>query len=322
MARRTATQDKPVDTEATTPEVTDTPTEAQAEVTPNEASQDSPAATGEAEAPAELNLDAFKAAVKESLGEGDPDIGTLPVVAKDRIATAYRALDGQKAKNAAKKLLDDGVVDSIRAKSLPHARSYTEMRDAVNEASSSKGQPAKPADPKAAYVNRLAGLVMATELVEASVPEGVDGDEAKAETSKLVDSLKEQVTSLKAWTESTAEDKGDAPEVSPVVKAAFKLAAGKAAGSTGGGRVGGSVGGPRKDVAKHVIEAFADKESGDFLKISEIANFDSTEYGTDHPSQGAVSARLFPTSGKCTIEGVIPEAGDKDKGQPRGARKA
>lgn len=322
MARRNATsttQDQPVDTEATAPESTDTEA-------PQAEAQDTntPAESTDTEAPkaeVEVDLTAFEKAVTESLEEGDPDIGTLPVIAKERVASAFRALDGQKAKNKAKAFLDDGVKKSIIGRSLAHARSYTEMRDAVNEATSTKA-PTTPADPKTAYVNRLAGLYLATSIVGDSVPEGVDGTEAKDEAVKLVESLGEQVVKLKAWNESTAEDKGDAPDVSPVVKSAFKLASGKAAGSTGG-KVGGSTGGPRKDVAKHVTEAFADKASGDFLKISEISNFTSEEYGpNDHPSQGAVSARLFPTSGKCTIEGVEPVAGDKDKGQPRGARKA
>jgi hypothetical protein len=102
-----------------------------------------------------------------------------------------------------------------------------------------------------------------------------------------------------------------------VVRTAFKAAQGK---GTGGSR-GGSNGGPRKDIGKHIREAFESREAGEFLTIAEIAKFASSEYPEGNPpSQGAVSARLFPTSGKCTVEGVEPV--DKDGSNPKGARKA
>ena len=319
MARRGAQaqdkgQDKSVDTGAQAPESTENDnTQAPAE-----------GATTEAQAPtkAEPDLTAFKAAVQAALDEGDETTGVLPEASKQGIAKAYRDLDGQKEKNAAKALLDEGVKQSIIGSNLPHARSYTEARDAVNEATAKKSE-ATPADPKAAYVTRLASLRLAESVLTSQVDtEKVNVDEAQKETGQLVDSLAEDVTKYQTWLDSEAEDKGDAPEVSAIVKAAFKLAAGKASGSvrkSGGTSVSS---GERRDVGKHIEQAFADVEPGTFLKISQIANFKSDEYGEDRPSQGAVSARLFPPSGgKCTVKGVQPVQKDESKNQPRGASK-
>src|SRR3546814_10998155 len=60
----------------------------------------------------------------------------------------------------------------------------------------------------------------------------------------------------------------------------------------------------RGDIASHIQSAFEDKRLGDFLTIQEIRNHRSTGYGVDNPtnpSAGAISARLFPTSGSCTV---------------------
>ena len=78
----------------------------------------------------------------------------------------------------------------------------------------------------------------------------------------------------------------------------------------------------RGDIASHIQSAFEDKRLGDFLTIQEIRNHRSTGYGVDNPtnpSAGAISARLFPTSGSCTVTGVRPA---KNETGVRGARKS
>ena len=86
------------------------------------------------------------------------------------------------------------------------------------------------------------------------------------------------------------------------------------------GRSGGSTyTGERRDIGQHIVEAFADVESGTFLTVAEIRKHDSSQYTSENPaSAGAISARLFPKSGKCTVEGIEP--GTNEKGN-RGARK-
>src|SRR5699024_5291652 len=56
-------------------------------------------------------------------------------------------------------------------------------------------------------------------------------------------------------------------------------------------------GSARGDVAEHIREAFADLPSGAFLTINQIRRHPSAAYEGREPSGGAISARLFPSSG-------------------------
>jgi hypothetical protein len=301
MARRNSTTENPSNDEATTPESTDaTTTEAPAEVT---------------EAP--IDLGPFQTAVQTAVAGKDESTGEVSVEAIAEVNVAYRALDGIKPKNAAKNWVEEQIKAAIMPPALDAvtARAFSMVKDNLTAGSKSGGEKA-PADPTTGYVNKLAAHRLALSLIE--VPEGVEGDKASLQADELVASLSEAVTSYRAWLTNEAEDKGDAPEVSPVVRTAFKLAAGKASG--GGRSSGGS--GVRRDIGKHIQSAFTGVESGTFLTIAEIANHTSEEYGSDKPSQGAVSARLFPSSGKSTVEGVVPvAAGEAGEGKPRGAKK-
>src|SRR5690606_19168540 len=127
------------------------------------------------------------------------------------------------------------------------ARAYSMVKDNLSAATKG-GADKAPADPTAAYVNKLAAHRLALTVIEGTVPEGVDGEKATTQAGDLVASLSEQVTAYQGWLADESEDKGDAPEVSPVVRTAFKLAAGKA---SGGGRVSGGSG-VRRDIGKHI----------------------------------------------------------------------
>ena len=108
--------------------------------------------------------------------------------------------------------------------------------------------------------------------------------------------------------------------MSNFVKAAVKASQGKAARVTSA-RSGTPYTGERRDIGKHIQEAFEGRESGTFLTVAEIRKFDSLQYTSESPaSAGAISSRLFPQSGgKCSIEGIIP--GTNEAGN-RGASKA
>ena len=173
-----------------------------------------------------------------------------------------------------------------------------------------------PADPTGAFVQRTVVLKLANSLLKPG--EGVTDDWAD-KSNELFNELKSKADEFLDWYTSTAEDKGDEPEVNPLVKAAVKMSQGKAAkvGSKSGGA---AYTGERRDIAAHITEAFADQEVGTFLTVAEIRKFRSTEYGDNPPSAGAISARLFPggDGSKNTVKGT--ESDTNEKGI-KGARK-
>lgn len=77
-------------------------------------------------------------------------------------------------------------------------------------------------------------------------------------------------------------------------------------------------GGARRDIGAHIVSAFEGLPEGAFLTVGQIRSHRSEEYGDEFPSAGAISARLFPSSGRCTVPGVEP--GENERGV-RGARR-
>ena len=75
----------------------------------------------------------------------------------------------------------------------------------------------------------------------------------------------------------------------------------------------------RRDIGRHILSAFTSLPPGSFLTVNEIRHHRSDEYGDEFPSAGAIAARLFPSTGRCTVPGVEP--GTSERGV-RGARKA
>jgi hypothetical protein len=310
MARRSSNQSSNTP-ESPKEDTVSTTTEAAPEATSTEAS---PEATKKADEKP-VDLTAFKAAVLEAVAGADPSTGELAAGVLEPVVKEYRAIEGLKGKNAAKAVLADGMRDAMNKSNIQAARSYLQMQDNMTAGSSGSSAPKAPADPTEAFVQSEATLRLAQELHTPG--EGVSEDhEAKVE--ELVSSSRESAASYKAWLESDAEDKGEEPDVSAVVKNAVKLAAGKSAKAGGRASSGGTFTGERRDIGKHIAEAFAGVQSGAFLTVAEIRNHRSDEYGDNPPSAGAISARLFPQSGKCTVEGIEP--GQNEKGN-KGATK-
>lgn len=263
---------------------------------------------------AEVDLTAFENAVNEALANKDESTGELAPSFIEPVNAEYRKLDGLKAKNKAKAVLNEGMKSAMNDMDIQTARAYLALTDNLSAAGGGGSKaPSQPADPTEAFVQKAATLRLALGLVTNDVPEGVNegwADKAK----ELVDSSTEAARNYQQWLASPEDSRGDEPEVNAVVKAAVKLASGKSArlgrASSGGGS---GFTGERRDIAKHIVNAFADKPSGTFLTIAEIKNTHSDEYGDNSPSAGAVSARLFPNSGKCTVEGITPGTNDKGK---------
>ena len=251
------------------------------------------------ESPAPVDLTEFTASMTAAVAGRDGASGDVPEALVTAVQSVYRGLDGLRAKNAAKKLVEEAMREAMNQRDVLSARAFMLVSDNLTAGASAKAEKV-PADPKAAFVQRYSALLLALELVSRDAPEGVTVSEIDV-TSEINSAL-----ALRAFDSSDAEDKGDAPEASSVVKAAVKIATGKAA-RVGGKSTGGSTfTGERRDIGKHIDSAFEGEEVGTFLTVAQIRSHKSDEYGDNLPSAGAISARLFPASGKCSIENVEP----------------
>lgn len=278
------------------------------------------------EATANAALESFKETVNGVLGHEDVDTATgdVPVVLVDKVAQAYAALPGAKYKGAGKTWLQELMQDLMVKMKFIEARSVMNLLAVAKVTKASKPETlAKPkVDPTEAFASRAAGVLLAASLL--AVPDGVEDTWAeKAEA--LAASLSDEVVAYKAWLDDKSDPKPEAPKVSDVVLAAAKIAAGRAVGttkrasssSTGGTRTSTPAGdGVRRDIGKHIAEAIQSVGVGEFMPISAIAKFESQEYAGTAPSQGAISARLFPggDASKCNLDFVRPEG--KDEGHP------
>jgi hypothetical protein len=328
--RRSGTAEAESTTETAAPAVEDTASTTGTEAPAADTS--TAAASSNGTKPSELTdeqveaaIQPFKDAANAASEERDESTGVVPDASVEAVNKAYAALDGAKLKNAAKRFLNEAMKDAMNDMDVVKARSFMELNEKL-KAGGTKAKkaaaPRVPADPTEAFVERLATLTVAYQLAYEAVPEGVTED-WQEKLQAAVDGVDaDQTVAYRDWLTSEAEDKGDAPDVPFLIQAAVKLSLGRSA-KPGKARKATSSGavydGPRRDIAKHIQEAFADSDSGTFKLISEIRKFKSSEYPDEHPSAGAISARLFPKSGKCTVEGITPDTNEKGD---KGARKA
>lgn len=307
---RTSTPTAPVEDSTTTTEESTVSTTA-----PEAEAPEAPATT---EAPAETapDLTAFNAALASAVEEADSTTGDVALAPMGKVTDAYRALDA-KGKAAARKVVTDAMKAAMDEMNIVVAKAYLLIeRNALTAASAGKGKTEKvPTDPTEAFVQLTAGLRLALNLAAANVPEGVAEDWAE-KAKALVEANTEGAQAYLAWVRNEAEDKGEAPETPGWVVGAAKLSTGKS-GKVGAAARAASTArgdGERHDIGKHIAEAFEGVESGTFLTIAEIRKHESSEYGSNPPSAGAISARLFPKSGKVSVEGITPTTQGGKKG--------
>lgn len=262
---------------------------------------------------AEIDLTAFEAAAQGAVAQRDDDTGELPEGALEPVLTAYRELPSVKARNRAKDRLKDLMKSAMEGMNLSLARAFFSMNEAMTTATG-KAADKKPADPTAAYKHSLAVALLAYGELASNPPEGVSVDEIT--TATQAPEMLEKVTAYRTWLDTEVaegEEKPQAPETPSEIIAAFKLVRGGKVGGRasggGSGRVSTPHDGPRRDLGKHITEAFAEVESGTFLSVADIRKFRSSEYEDEQPSAGAISARLFPNKGECTVEGIRPGTG-------------
>jgi len=269
----------------------------------------------DAKAPkAPADLSPFTEALNKTLETRDSTTGNIAVADLSPVVDAYRKLEGPKAKADARKIVDEGVRTALDKMDIVLARAYAMVKDNLSSGKAVGEKKEKvPTDPTEAHIQNVAAVQLAYSiLTQTAVPEGVSADWVERK-DKLVAELEDDLATIQAW-----DGEGDEPDVSPVVRRAMKVARGKAQGKSNT-KLTTSYNGPRRDIGKHILSAFEDKEVGTYMSVADIVKHRSTEYGDEQPSPGAVSARLFPRSGKFTLTGVEPvDAGD---GKPKGARK-
>jgi len=294
-----------------TENVTETPEEGtvttQTEA-PAEGTETKQTETKAAEAPQDLTP--FKEASEQAVAQADTASGAVPDEALKGPQSAYADLKGAKPKGEAKKWLSDQMADSLNSLNAVRARAFMEVQKSLTAVTKEKA-PATPADPTEAYVEQVLSLRLALDSVASSTPEGVkDGWDEQAQ---ITDELRSQFSDYKTWDEKSGDDKGEAPKVPASVVRAYKLAHGRAAGRTKtstGNRAAFT--GERGDIGEHIREVL--REAGKFLTVAEMANAKSSQYSDRKPSQGAISARLFPANGKVTVDGVTPDTRDGKRG--------
>jgi hypothetical protein len=271
-----------------------------------------------------FDLTEFEAAIEAAVESRDRDTGTIDTSTLGAVNAAYQALDGAKAKAAARKILSDKMFEAMNDVEMAKAKSYHDVQAGLSAAKSATagGRERVPADPTEAFVDRVVAVGLAYQLTSLDVPEGVEGnwqDRANAKTGDLFT----QAQAYKAWREQPEESRGDAPEIEAPVRAAFRIADGRAAGSRRLGGVSTPGTQVRRNIAEHIKQAMDDVPEGEFRTIAQIRAFKSSEYGDESPSAGAISARLFPggDSTKCTLvkQGipVEPVEADGKKGAKR-----
>lgn len=305
-------------------------TEAEA-TTEDTASEDT--ASEDTETP--IDLGPFEAAVASAMENKDSTTGVIPEAYSAAVVAEFRALPGAKGKGAARRYLDAGMKRHVEAMEVLEARVYMDLQKMCTPASSSSAprtpKETVPVDPADAAAARLAILSLAYSHTASTFAPEVDLDSANEKANELVAKLGDEVAAYLTWLTTDTpegEEQADEPSVSVIAKKAAKLASGGAASAGGTTKSTGNRStfvGKRGNIANHITEAFANLNSGDFLTVNQIADFQSDEY-TDsegnfrRPSQGAISARLFP-SGEgvtCTIEGITPA----EENGKKGARKA
>lgn len=305
------------------------PSEAEKEAAEKAAAEAAARKKVEAEAALKKTYDEFIASVQLVIGDESVDVstGTVPegILAGPRKAYLDMPAKGRKA---ALEYLTEKMQQELVGDDVPKARAYLAITKALKEA---KAEPIvrEPVDPTQAWVERVAAQRLAANLMTA--PAGI-GDDWVPKVQDLGKQVLESgdVQKYKEWldeNEGKADDERTAePEVHAVVKMAAAIARGRGT-RTAGRKVAAPKGdkaprvstgdGTRRNIGEHIREAFAGKAVGTFMTIAEICAVKSKEYeGTDGPSQGAVSSRLFPASGSATkLTFVRPEG--TEHGRPQ-----
>ena len=304
-----------------------TDSEATTESTESGDATQAPAEGEAAEAPAEKSKDdleaEFRAKCEEAVDNSDESTGSVPEIFVAAVLDAYRNLPSTASKSLVKNWLGEEMRQALIDVKINRARALSDINAKVQDASTrrSAAAPAKPSkSPNDVYLESCLALDLAKQFVPRPKDEELDDNFGEQYSQRYADLTAEggEVQKYLTWLNATEAERGDEPEVDTVVKNAAKLASGRAVGgrksSTKRAGGGGSTGGPRRNVGTHIDEFLAQADPSAEYTVADVANFSSSEYGEDHPSPGAVAARLFPTTGKpSTISGFEQVPGVEPK---------
>lgn len=337
MARNDTFADADFDADLDTTEIDAAAAEsdAAAEAAVNSTSDaDASADTTDAEAEAAAALEAHQATVQafadaadRAVESADESTGTVPDAELEAALKAYREITGGiKFKNLGKAHVTDSMKDALNTGDVSQfavARAYNEINEGIMSAAKSAPKaeraPKVVVSPAQVHADKVSAQRIALTLVEDDAPADAEGWEQHVLSESAEEETIAAVRAHLAWSDADEDERGDEPVLSPIARAALKIAQGKSPSKVKSSGGGSSYTGPRRSVEAHILNAFADQPSGTFLTVAEIRAVKSDEYGDEAPSAGAISARLFPKSGKVSISGVIP--GENDKGV-NGATKA
>lgn len=271
-----------------------------------ESAEDKAARIAAADAEHMPDVEAFENVVNDAVEAADTSTGTVSASDLEAVAQAYHNVTGGiKYKNLAKAYVNDQMKAALPAGEYTKAVSFNEISDHLLTTKAPSRPSAPKVDPAIAYAERIAALEVAREVLA----ESATGDVAEWEPIDTERAVSEALAYVE-WDNDENHDEDDEPELSPIAAAAVKLVQGKGMGkrSVRGSRPRRSFTGTRRNVAAHIASAFADLDSGEFLTVGQIVAHNSDEYGDDHPSSGAVSARLDSETG---VDGVEPSVNAK-----------
>jgi hypothetical protein len=160
----------------------------------------------------------------------------------------------------------------------------------------------------------LRTLFLATIACQAwPAPTGADGNSPDQIRSKVASTQADIDALIAHRAAETAEgsEPTPEPEVSDVARRAVSLAFETGMPGTANTRSSSesSYSGSRRSIARHITEAFAGHPIGTFLSVAEIRSFESSEYESDLPSAGAISAALQSPNWASLEYGIIPGNG-------------
>lgn len=263
---------------------------------------------GTTETPApevEVDLTAFVQAAEAAIESSD----------FTEVNAEYNKLD-RKGKGAATKFVNGEVkrmltVDKDRDGAFAWGQLGVALKTVKSESTKTPREPKAPVNRTETVVDQLAALYVAYTTASTNVdPTGLDED-WKEKLQGRIEELGPEVAKLLEYRKLVVpegEEPTPAPEVSEAASRAVRLAfQGGTKKAVSNPRTGEVYSGPRRSIAKHIAEAFAAHPSGTFLPVSAIRSFESSEYGSDLPSAGAISAAM--KSAKWDASEFVPGLG-------------